>query len=63
MLAVIQLIMHSVMNTAAHSGSNTAIEHSVMNTAAHCGSNTAIEHSVINTAAHSCTVQQRIMID
>jgi hypothetical protein len=41
MLVQIHLIAHSVVNTTAHSGSNTALAHSVMNTTAPIGCNTA----------------------
>ena len=54
-MAVIHLIVESVMNTVAQSGSNKLILHTIMITAAHCGSNTAY---IAQCYDHSSTLWQ-----
>ena len=52
-MAVIQLIVHNVLNTAAHSGSNTAYSAQFYEHSSTVAVIELIVHSVMNTAAQS----------
>ena len=52
-MAVLQLIVHSVMNSAGHSGRNTAYSAQCYEQSSTVVVIQVIVHSVMNTAAHS----------